>query len=131
MQQFSESLDITLDSDISKGFTQNGPHRADLYIEVTDRRARHRVSRGQQKLVAAALIISQLNYLATESDIDHVLLVDDPAAELDRDNRFKLFQLLEEVPAQLFITALEVDNLATFSTGLKYQLVNGELSSLL
>ena len=130
-QHFSESLDITLDSDISKGFTQNGPHRADLYIEVTDRRARHRVSRGQQKLVAAALIISQLNYLATESDVDHVLLVDDPAAELDRDNRFKLFQLLEEVPAQLFITALEVDNLATFSTGLKYQLVNGELSSLL
>lgn len=130
-QHFSESLDITLDSDISKGFTQNGPHRADLYLEVTDRRARHRVSRGQQKLVAAALIISQLNYLATESDADHVLLVDDPAAELDRDNRFKLFQLLEAVPAQLFITALEVDNLASFATGLKYQLVNGELSSLL
>jgi len=130
-QTYSESLKKSVDSDISKGFTQIGPHRADLQLEVKDRRARHRVSRGQQKLLAAAMIIAQTRFLADDSRRELVLLVDDPAAELDSENRQRLFNLLQDLPAQLFITALEVDDLTGFDPGASYRIDAGRVASLL
>jgi DNA replication and repair protein RecF len=130
-QSLGESLTLGTNSDKSKGFTQIGPHRADLRLNVHDRRARHRVSRGQQKMLAAALVIAQTSFLAEGMPGDLVLLVDDPAAELDRTNRERLFELLQHVPAQLFITALEADNLSGFSSGSNYLITHGELASLL
>jgi DNA replication and repair protein RecF len=130
-QTLAESLKLSTNNDRSKGFTQVGPHRADLRLEVQDRRARHWVSRGQQKMVAAALVIAQTSFLADDMSGDLVLLVDDPAAELDRVNRERLFELLQNVDAQLFITALETDNLGSFSSGSNYRITHGELASLL
>ncbi len=128
---YATSLQKGVDADRSKGFTQFGPHRADLQLEFQDRRARHRVSRGQQKLLAAAMIIAQVQFLATDTQGDLVLLVDDPAAELDSDNRERLFTLLRELPAQLFVTALEVDDLAGFDHGASYRISAGRVASLL
>jgi DNA replication and repair protein RecF len=130
-QTLADTLKLTTNNDKSKGFTQIGPHRADLRIEVHDRRARHRVSRGQQKMLAAALVIAQTRFHAAGLEDQWVLLVDDPAAELDRDNRERLFGLLQNVPAQLFITALELNDLASFDTGSGYQISDGELANLL
>ena len=47
----------------SFGATHAGPHRADIQIDVAKRRARGRVSRGQQKLLAASLVLGQLQNL--------------------------------------------------------------------
>lgn len=130
-----ESLEVSLQkatySDRSKGFTTIGPHRADLRIEVQDRRARHRVSRGQQKLIAAGLVIAQTDFHASGLDGQLLLLVDDPAAELDKENRERLFALLCELNAQLFITALEVDDLRSFTGAETFHISHGELASLL
>jgi DNA replication and repair protein RecF len=130
-EDLAYSLHKNADSDISKGFTQVGPHRADLVLEVKARRARYRVSRGQQKLIAAALVIAQTRFLARDARNDLVLLVDDPAAELDQDNRARLFGLLRELPAQLFITALEARDLSGFDGGAHYRINAGEVASLL
>ncbi len=81
------------------------------------RRARHRVSRGQQKMLAAALVIAQTRFLAAHTDAGLVLLVDDPAAELDRDNRERLFNMLQQMPVQMFVTALEAEDLPWSARG--------------
>ena len=111
-----------------------GPHRADLQIEVQDRRAKHRVSRGQQKMLAAALVISQVRYVAAATDTELLLLVDDPAAELDRDNRSRLFAMLQEMPAQMFVTALEPADLpwsgAISAQGKSFHVEHGKVSAL-
>jgi len=97
--------------DCAYGSTQVGPHRADLNLQVHDRRAKHRVSRGQQKMFGAALVIAQTRFVANHTDNQLVLLVDDPAAELDRENRTRLFEMLRDMPAQMFVTALEPGDL--------------------
>jgi len=126
-----QSLHDSLDRDRAFGSTQVGPHRADLGLAVHERRARHRVSRGQQKMLAAALLIAQTRFVASVTEAELVLLVDDPAAELDRDNRARLFAMLEEMPAQMFVTALEADDLPWSSEGRMFHVEHGKVASLL
>ena len=111
--------------------TQVGPHRADLTLQVDTRRARHRVSRGQQKMMAAALLIAQTRFVAVHSAAELVLLVDDPAAELDRDNRNRLFGMLQQMPAQMFVTALEPEDLPWADQAQMFHVEHGEVTSLL
>jgi DNA replication and repair protein RecF len=93
--------------------TQLGPHRGDVVVQVGGRPAKDHVSRGQQKLVAAGLMLAQLELQEQERPGRSALLLDDPAAELDGENLARLMKLVREVPAQLWVTALkpEIANL--------------------
>jgi DNA replication and repair protein RecF len=73
------------------------------------------VSRGQQKLVAAALMLAQLEIQEAERPGRSALLLDDPAAELDGVNLVRLMALVRDVPAQLWVTSLkpEIADLVT------------------
>ncbi len=93
--------------DKALGATQVGPHRADLNLRVSGGAARERVSRGQQKLLAASLLLGQLSCNANLGSGMPALLVDDPAAELDEANFECLLEEILQVPSQLFITALD------------------------
>jgi DNA replication and repair protein RecF len=127
----AEVLQDGLARDRAFGSTQSGPHRADLGLEVADRRARHRVSRGQQKILAASLVIVQTRFVAAQTAITPLLLVDDPSAELDRLNRDRFFNLLQDMPAQLFVTALEASDVPWSGKGQAMQLEHGKVVSLL
>ena len=96
---------------MAMGRTLAGPHRAELIIELDSARARARVSRGQQKLLAACLILAQLQVLATLGRPRAVLLLDDPAAELDQTRVTALLSVLKEMDVQLFLSALDHSNL--------------------
>ena len=87
--------------------TQLGPHRSDITVLVNERPAKDHVSRGQQKLVAAGLMLAQLEIQEQERPGRSALLLDDPAAELDGENLARLMALVREVPAQLWVTSLK------------------------
>ncbi|MEM7279185.1 MAG: DNA replication/repair protein RecF [Pseudomonadota bacterium] len=108
---FREALEAVQSRDQEQGTTTVGPHRADLVIEFSGRRARQQVSRGQQKLVASALVLAQTKDLQTRCSHSPVLLVDDPAAELDSKALERLLRELESLACQQIITALEPDRL--------------------
>jgi len=92
--------------DRAVGATTVGPHRADLTVFVDGVAAKGRVSRGQQKLLAAALVLGQLEQRAATSEGRATLLLDDPAAELD-ERRLGLFlSRVRSLPVQLVITSL-------------------------
>ncbi len=97
--------------DSALGSTQLGPHRAELVISVDGHPARHRLSRGQQKLCAAALILAQSRFVLDESQQGMTLLVDEPAAELDDVHLRRLLAGVRASSAQVFITALDPDAL--------------------
>lgn len=86
--------------------TRAGPQRADLHIQLAGKAARERVSRGEQKLLAASLILAQIDVFSVLAQSPGVLLVDDPAAELDRDRLGRLLRALLARKAQVFLTAL-------------------------
>jgi DNA replication and repair protein RecF len=87
--------------------TQLGPHRGDVVVQVAGRVAKDHVSRGQQKLVAAGLMLAQLQVQEQEKPGRSALLLDDPAAELDGENLARLMALVRGVPAQLWVTSLK------------------------
>lgn len=127
----AQALHDSLDRDRAMGSTQVGPHRADLALDVQQRKARHRVSRGQQKLLAAALVLAQCQRVAAELSQPMLLVVDDPAAELDRANCERLLQQLLDLPAQLFVTALDAEHLPWSGFGQHYAMEHGTLRALL
>jgi len=57
---FAESLQQSRSHDQASGATQVGPHRAELSIRLNGVGVKDRISRGQQKLLAAALLMAQL-----------------------------------------------------------------------
>jgi DNA replication and repair protein RecF len=91
------------------GITHLGPHRADIAIRVDGLSAKERVSRGQQKLLAAGLILAQVALQETYTPGRTALLLDDPAAELDPENLERLVAVVRQLPVQLFVTSLRKD----------------------
>ena len=103
----SDALTACFERDRRYGFTSVGPHRADLIIQVNGKSAQTAISRGQQKLMVALLRLSQAQSFVQSGDRRCLLLYDDLAAELDIENRHKVLSVLEQMPIQLFLTAIE------------------------
>jgi DNA replication and repair protein RecF len=128
-----EALQASLVRDRERGLTHCGPHRADIHVRVDGHLARDRVSRGQQKLVAAAMLLGQLRADAEQGSRVAALLVDDPAAELDATRLGRLLEEVLSVPAQLFVTALDAGNLALerLPRGHRFHVEHGSVTRLL
>ena len=101
-----QSLQSHAERDRQRGTTTAGPHRADVTLRRHHRIARETLSRGQQKLTAVAMIISQLQFLQDELGMRALLLLDDPAAELDERNLQRLFTELSSLRCQMIATSL-------------------------
>lgn len=108
---FAEALARSEAHDRQTGRTEIGPHRAELVLRLDDRRVQDEASRGQQKLVAAALVLAQVAVEGAERPRRSVLLVDDPAAELDAWSLQRLLTALAGLDAQLVLTALSPEHL--------------------
>jgi DNA replication and repair protein RecF len=105
-EEFAASLRNHRDRDRQRGATTTGPHRADVSLRRHQRAARETLSRGQQKLTAVAMVVSQLRLLQDELGMRAVLLLDDPAAELDGKNLQRLFDELASLKSQMIATSL-------------------------
>jgi DNA replication and repair protein RecF len=103
----AEALAEGLDRDRARGSTLAGPQRADVHLRVQGRAARDCLSRGQQKLVAAAMVLALLQRLREEQSVPPTLLLDDPAAELDTHRLGLLVDLVAELECQLIVTSLD------------------------
>jgi DNA replication and repair protein RecF len=110
--EYADYLRVQFASDRERGFTQFGPHRADLRLRLTRMEARDVLSRGQQKILVMLLVLAQC-CLLTEFGTPIVVLVDDLPAELDAQRREALMQTLASTEAQIFVTATESDLFAT------------------
>ena len=103
----AEALHDGLERDRQLGSSQIGPHRADLRLEYDAQRARRRVSRGQQKLLAGAMIVAAVEVVQTSLERPLTLLLDDPAAELDSDALARLMAGVVGLGCQVIATALD------------------------
>lgn len=123
----AEALAQSWGADQESGATQVGPHRAELAIRLNDLGVKDRISRGQQKLLAAALLMAQVKLFPQDSAVRPSLLLDDPAAELDDE---RLTGLIEEVSAQevqLIVTTLHPEFSQFGTPGMQYRIEGGEV----
>ena len=129
-RSLAEALVHSRQRDRDFGATLVGPHRADLELKVHDRAARGRVSRGQQKLLASALLLAQVELMESRGGAG-VLLLDDPAAELDGDRLSRLLARVQGLASQCFITGLNLEDLAEFKSGSVFHVEQGNLRTVL
>src|SRR5690606_27312255 len=97
--------------DLQQGFTRQGPHRADVRVTVGASAAADSLSRGQLKVLVAALYLAQAELLQSRTGKRSIFLVDDLAAELDRKHRKQLCGALERLGLQVFATCVEREDL--------------------
>jgi len=108
-----ETLDTVLAAsrpqELAQGFSLHGPHRADFRVTADGVEATSYLSRGQQKLLVAAIKLALMDHWTGAATQRPLLLVDDLPAELDRAHRSDLVRRLEVGGAQVFLTAIEGD----------------------
>lgn len=101
-----EVLEDRVDSDRRTGHTGAGPHRAELRMDVDEYQARAHISRGQQKVLLAALHLAQADQLSAATDRWPLLLLDDFTAELADRLQRALAAALAAYPGQSIVTSL-------------------------
>jgi DNA replication and repair protein RecF len=125
----SEALVHSWAHDQEAGATQVGAQRAELVIRLNGAAVKDRISRGQQKLLAAALLMSQIKMFPRDSPVRPTLLLDDPAAELDADRLGGLIDEIRSQGVQLVLTTLQGGFTAFGTPGRRYRLESGVLSA--
>ncbi len=95
-----------IDKDYQWGYTQSGPHKADLSILINGIPAKDILSRGQQKLVCCAMILARGSVMLEGQGEAPIYLVDDLPSELDMFSRAALLSLLSRQQAQVFVTSI-------------------------
>jgi DNA replication and repair protein RecF len=124
-----EALESSWSHDLEMGNTRVGPHRAELAIRLDGAPVKDRISRGQQKLLAASLLIGQIKMFHVER-VQPTLLLDDPAAELDDHRLGRLIATVSNQPVQLVVTTLHGEFPAFGSPGRRFALEQGVVRSV-
>jgi len=106
-KSLEESLEGGIERDLQMGSTQSGPHRADIKVSYDERQARKLVSRGQQKMLASAMILAATETVQAALERPLLLLLDDPAAELDSEAIVRLMAAVSALGCQVVATSLE------------------------
>ncbi len=125
-----EALEEGLERDLAQGATQHGPHRADLKISYDERQAKKLVSRGQQKLLASAMILAATETAQTVLERPLLLLLDDPAAELDAESLRKLMAAVTRLGCQVIATSLEPEALGPLAGASLFHVEHGILRAV-
>ena len=127
-RELLEALRAGRERDYQFGSTQSGPHRGDLKLRYDERQARKLVSRGQQKLLACALILAATDVVQTHLEKPLTLLIDDPAAELDSDSLTRLMVAVANLGAQVVATTLEPDRPLFYEEPTRFHVEQGRVT---
>jgi DNA replication and repair protein RecF len=109
-QSLEAALEQSYPRDLASGSTRVGPHRADLRIVLDSQPALSRVSRGQGKALAGALLAGQLAGFRAVTGRRPTLLIDDLPAELDDHHQGRLWAALAALDAQTVVTAIREEH---------------------
>jgi DNA replication and repair protein RecF len=125
-KQLEQLLIEDVEKDLRYGFTHSGPHRGDFQLIIDNKLAKDVVSRGQLKLLVICLKLAQVELMIKERDSFGCILIDDFAAELDKENRAKFLNYLSELKCQVFITATEPIEFGELSSIENYEMFHVE-----
>ncbi|USD37613.1 MULTISPECIES: DNA replication/repair protein RecF [Ferrimonas] len=122
-------LESQLHRDKQLGYTVSGPHKADLRLRVSNIPVQDVLSRGQLKLLVCALKIAQGVLLSEQHQKQCIYLVDDLASELDSEKRTQLLSQLEQTGGQVFVTAIDPEQLAMMSWQRVFHVEHGQVTT--
>jgi len=94
--------------DRAAGRTLSGPHRAEFAIRHTEKDMEAaRCSTGEQKALLVGLVLAHASLTRTVSGMAPIMLLDEIAAHLDPARRAALFDRIDDVGGQAFMTGTD------------------------
>jgi DNA replication and repair protein RecF len=97
------ALELNRNQDMERCSTGPGPHRADLLFLFNRKLVRERLSRGEQKALSTALLITQARLMESSGETP-LLLMDDLASEFDEAHLANVLNSGLELNCQVWIT---------------------------
>ncbi|MEN6357858.1 MAG: DNA replication/repair protein RecF [Armatimonadota bacterium] len=108
--KFAKILIARREMDIMRGTTTSGPHRDDISLSVNGLAAREFASQGQQRSIAIALKLAEIDLMSQSVGESPVVLLDDVMAELDDARRARVLEVTLG-RCQTFITTTSLDEI--------------------
>ncbi len=106
--RYAEMLEAGRYRDAAAGRTLDGPHRADLLVRHVEKAMdAERCSTGEQKALLVGLILAHARLVATMTGHAPILLLDEIAAHLDENRRAALFDRIDALGGQAFMTGTD------------------------
>jgi DNA replication and repair protein RecF len=94
--------------DAAAGRTLDGPHRADLQVRHREKDMEAaRCSTGEQKALLVGLVLAHARLVGNLTGHAPILLLDEIAAHLDENRRAALFDLIDGLGGQAFMTGTD------------------------
>lgn len=111
-QEFADIL-VRSRKNYADGGSVSGPHTADFKVNHRQKNMDASLcSTGEQKALLISIILAQMKAQMNEQGLCPILLMDEVAAHLDVKRRNELFDILQALPAQVWMTGTDV---ASFS----------------
>jgi DNA replication and repair protein RecF len=94
--------------DAAAGRTLDGPHRTDLIVHHREKRMEaERCSTGEHKALLVGLVLAHARLVGNLTGHAPILLLDEIAAHLDEGRRAALFDLVDGLGGQAFMTGTD------------------------
>ncbi len=129
-RSLAETFSQQRPQDLDRGSTGQGAHRFDVRLMKEGRIAREVLSRGQQKVLGAALALAMARLVGSEGRRPPTLLLDDPAAELDRAHTDALVSEIRSMKGQLVVTALHPEEARFGDADRAFHVEQGRVTTL-
>ncbi|HRC62067.1 MAG TPA: DNA replication/repair protein RecF [Dehalococcoidia bacterium] len=129
-RSLAQGLELGRARDVETGGTGTGPHRFDVWLRIEGRAAREVLSRGQQKLLGACMALAITRLVTGIRGKPPVLLLDDPAAELDATRTQLLIEEIRATSGQLLVTALHAEDLRFGTPERTFHVEQGRVTTL-
>jgi len=108
--QYSALLCRNRPRDAAAGRTLEGPHRSNLAVQHGPKAMEAaQCSTGEQKALLTGIVLAHAQLVARVSGMTPLLLLDEIAAHLDASRRAALFDLLDTINCQAWMTGTDVD----------------------
>jgi DNA replication and repair protein RecF len=125
---FQQKLSFVRQKELERGITLVGPHRDDLQLNLGSLPAKGYASHGESWSYALSLKLASLEILKSESNLgDPILILDDVFAELDKDRREKLSDLVQQ-NEQVLITAAVIEDVPNNLLANKFEVESGKVT---
>lgn len=109
-QQLTAGLHAMRADELARGQTLLGPHRDDLAFRVGKVNLGRYGSRGQQRSVALALKLAEVELMRKRAGDAPVLLLDDVLSELDAQRRAHLLEVIRRPNQQTLLSATDLSD---------------------
>ena len=107
-RMFAYQLQESRGVDMLTGGAATGPHKSDLSVCYADKdMPADQCSTGEQKALLIGIVLAHARLIAAERGVPPILLLDEIAAHLDEDRRAALYDLLQDLGGQVWLTGTD------------------------